>query len=113
MRLPDLDRAHIPPAKIRDYLLDPAHPVGKAKARFFNGLGFRRARWAALRSALLDHAATGQAEQLPVGEFGQKYLVRGIIQGRNGTRAALVSIWILTPQTRGPRFVTAYPEDLP
>jgi hypothetical protein len=58
MSLPFLDRAHIPPAKIRDYLLDPAHPVGQAKARFFNGLGFRRSRWAALRAALL-------AEDLP------------------------------------------------
>jgi hypothetical protein len=34
MALPFLDRAQIPPAKIRDYLLNPEHPVGRARARF-------------------------------------------------------------------------------
>jgi len=70
MSLPHLDRAEIPPAKVRDHLLNPEHPVGQAKARFFNGLGFQRSRWAALRAALLVHAATGQVEVLALGEFG-------------------------------------------
>jgi hypothetical protein len=46
MPLPFLDRARIAPAKIRDYLLNAEHPVGRAKARFFTGLGFTRDGWA-------------------------------------------------------------------
>ena len=35
MSLPNLDRAVIDPAKVRDYLLSDVHPVGRFKAAFF------------------------------------------------------------------------------
>jgi hypothetical protein len=111
MSLPYLDRAEISPAKVRDYLLNPEHPVGRAKARFFNTLGFDRSRWAELHAALLAHAALGETQTLPLGQFGQKYLVRGSIQGPTGTVAPLLAVWILADPATGPRFVTAYPEE--
>lgn len=111
MGLPFLDRAEIPPTKVRDYLLNPEHPVGYAKARFFNELGFHRGRWAELRAALLSHAALGETQVLALGQFGQKYLVRGTIQGPNGTAATLLAVWLYTDLAAGPRFVTAYPEE--
>jgi hypothetical protein len=109
--LPSLDRAEIPPAKLRDYLLNPEHPVGRDKARFFAGLGFERARWVELRTALLSHAALGQVHVLPLGKFGQKYLVRGSIRGPNGGSALLLAVWNITDPAAGPRLVTAYPEE--
>jgi len=53
MTLPNADRAVIDPAKIRDYLLAAAHPVGRFKARFFvslatlqiNESGFKTTFW--------------------------------------------------------------------
>ena len=110
-RLPSLDRAEIPPAKLRDYLLNPEHPVGRDKARFFAGLGFQRVRWVELHWALLSHAAAGEVQVPPLGRFGQKYLVRGSIRGPNGGSALLVAVWIIADPTAGPRFVTAYPEE--
>lgn len=110
-RLPSLDRAEISPAKLRDYLLNPEHPVGRDKARFLAGLGFQRVRWVELQWALLSHAAAGVAQVLPLGRFGQKYLVRGNIRGPNGGAAFLVAVWIISDPAAGPRFVTAYPEE--
>jgi len=98
-------------AKIRDYLLNPEHPVGAAKARFFESLGFHRARWPELRAALLAHAANGEAHVLPPDRFGHRYLVRGTIEGPNGTTASLLAVWILTDLAAGPRLITAYPEE--
>ena len=37
MRLPGAQRAIIDAAKVRDYLLSPEHPVGRAKARLLTG----------------------------------------------------------------------------
>jgi hypothetical protein len=111
MALPFLDRARIAPAKFRDYLLTPEHPVGRAKARFFNGLGFTREGWAELHAALLGHAALGETPALIPMPFGQKYLIRGPIEGPNGTKASVVAVWILAEPADGPRFITAYPED--
>lgn len=61
MLLPKADEAVIDPAKIRDYLLSPEHPVGRFKARFFAALGFRRDRWEELASALRTQHLTQEA----------------------------------------------------
>ena len=68
MTLPGAERAVVEPAKVRDYLLSPEHPVGRGKARFFTGLGFRRERWPELRDALLALGRTGEATLGPAKE---------------------------------------------
>ena len=80
-----------------------------AKARFFRTLGFDRARWRELGTALVAHAADGKAEALPVGPFGQKFVVRGMLTGSRRS-ASVVSVWMLTTPAAAPRFVTAYPD---
>ncbi len=62
MILPNSERAFVDPVKVRDYLLNPYHPVGYSKAYFFTALGFSRRRWAALYDVLLDLAIHGEAE---------------------------------------------------
>jgi hypothetical protein len=81
MKLPGAERAVVETAKVRDYLLSFEHPVGRSKARFFAELGFARDRWPELQLALLSLAQTGEAEPGPATEFGQNYVVRGMLQG--------------------------------
>jgi len=40
VRIRNAEHAVVDPAKLRDYLLSPEHPVGRAKARYFTALGF-------------------------------------------------------------------------
>lgn len=80
MTLPGADRAVVEAAKVRDYLLSLQHPIGRAKARFFHALGFTEADWPKLQEALQDLARSGEAEPAEANAFGQKYLVRGILQ---------------------------------
>jgi hypothetical protein len=112
LKLPNAERAVVAPAKVRDYLLSPEHPVGRAKARFFATLGFRRAEWPDLRDALLAHAR-GEAERAGGGAHGQKYAVRGILQGPAGRSAPVVSVWIVLAGEEAPRLITAYPGEGP
>lgn len=43
MRIPNADQAIIAPEKLRDYLLNPAHRRGSAKARLLLACGYRTA----------------------------------------------------------------------
>lgn len=65
MKLPGAAAAIVDPAKVRDYLLSPDHPVGHAKARFFTSLGFTQDNWPQLRDALLRLALEADAELKP------------------------------------------------
>ena len=113
MRMPGADRAVVDEAKVRDYLLSFEHPVGRAKARIFAALGFHREAWAELRLALLAFADTDLAELGSTTAFGQKYVVRGTIQGPTGQSAAVATAWIILAGEDFPRFVTAFPGDRP
>jgi hypothetical protein len=57
-RLPHAELAVVSAAKLRDYVLNPAHPQGGPKARVFAAvLGLTRADWQYLRRQLLAGVA--------------------------------------------------------
>jgi hypothetical protein len=109
VQLPGAEQAIVEPGKVRDYLLSPEHPVGRGKARFFTALGFRRAEWPALQTALRQLACEGEASLGEATAFGQKYRVRGTIQGPTGRIAVVESAWIILAGEDVPRLVTAFP----
>jgi hypothetical protein len=111
MKLPGGERAVIEPAKVRDYLLSSDHPVGRSKAHFFMSLGFDRGRWPELQIALYTLAQTGDAVLGSATEFGQKYVVRGMLEGPAGRTAHVESAWIILHGEDAPRLITAYPGD--
>lgn len=109
MKLPNIDHAFIEDAKIRDYLLSGAHPVGRFKAAFFISLGYTQNEWTRLRDDFLALARKGEA--LPGGEsgFGRKFEVSGMLTGPSGRSVEVLTIWIVGADGVAPRFVTAYP----
>ena len=74
--LPAVERAHIEPVKVRDYLLSAVHPVGRFKAVVFEALGYKAEDWERLRDDLLTLARTTEAVAGQDSAFGQKYEVR-------------------------------------
>jgi len=111
VKLPNLENVIITDSKVRDYLLSFEHPVGRSKAAFFRSLGFVRHEWQRLRDALLMLARGYEAELGDKIEFGQKYIVRGMIQGPNGRTASIKTAWIVKSSGAAPEFVTAFPGD--
>lgn len=107
--LPAGARAIVEPSKVRDYLLSLSHPVGHPKALYFLRLGFRQSDWYLLRDELLRIGREGEAFLVSESSYGQKYVVRGILEGPWRRQAPLTTVWIVTPEDKGPRLVTAYP----
>jgi hypothetical protein len=109
VKLPNAELALIEPAKVRDYLLSESHPVGRFKAAFFRGLGFRPERWQELELALRKHAAQHQAFPGERSEYGTKYEVVGSLSGPEGRTAEVLVAWIVRSGENVPRLVTALP----
>lgn len=80
MLLPNPDRAVVDPAKVRDYLLNPEHPIGRFKAAVFVAAGYRRDEWPILQAHLLDTVRL-DAVLVASSPFGQKFEVLAILRG--------------------------------
>ena len=109
MLLPNTDRAEIDPAKLRDYLLSPTHPVGRFKARFFKALGYVAAEWQRLEADLRIQHLSQPATPSGSVVYGQSYTIRAIVKGPNGQAAMVDSVWFIGVASDIPRFVTTYP----
>ena len=113
MPVPGADRAVVEPRKLRDYLLSPAHPVGRFKATFFASLAYTQDTWGVLSADLRDQAASGEAHPVGPSPYGQKYEVNGTLIGPTGKEAEVVTVGIILTGEDFPRFVTAFPRARP
>ncbi|HEY8670303.1 MAG TPA: hypothetical protein VIL63_05665 [Terriglobales bacterium] len=111
MKLPNADVAVAAQEKIRDYLLNAAHPDNGGKAAFFLALGFAREDWNALAIAFRELAQTTQVSAQLESTHGQKYTVDGRIQSPGGRSSVVRTIWIIDHGENIPRLVTAYPHE--
>jgi len=108
MPFPDAEHAVATEEKVRDYLLNPNHPVGGPKATWFASLGYSIDNWQDLVYDLLRLARTVDDFVAKPSPFGVKYEVLGEI-GRPGHRSAdVLTVWIVEENT-APRLITAYP----
>jgi Domain of unknown function (DUF6883) len=109
MKLPERERALIPEAKVRDFLLSLSHPVGRHKARFFIDHGFLPESWESLADALIRHAMDHEVAQVLDLEIGIKYVIEGSMPMPDGRSSQVRSIWMIDIGEQRPRFITAYP----
>jgi hypothetical protein len=90
--LPAAERAHVDPAKVRDYLLSTDHPVGRFKAVVFPALGYQAEDWERLRDDVLALARSASAVPGQTSTFGQKYETSGTLRGPNGREARITCV---------------------
>ncbi len=95
-------------AKVRDYLLNPDHPVGRSKAVFFIECGFDAARSELLADCLFAHAASDRLVGSADTPFGTKWIFEGSIQTPAGVINRMRSVWIVKPNAAFAELVTAY-----
>lgn len=111
MDLPNKDKVLIEREKVRDYLLNPAHPDGFGKAEFFTAMGFRRETWQVLANALQQIATSPPVTKSMTSIHGHKYIVDGLLQTPSGRTAMVRTVRIVDVGRDIPRFITAYPRE--
>ncbi|MFM7373713.1 MAG: DUF6883 domain-containing protein [Chthoniobacterales bacterium] len=109
MKVPNAEKATVQEPKIRRYLLDPAHPAGGSKARFFHQFGFSFVRWEQMASLLRQHVQDHEVAKVRPKEHGTSYAVDGPLSAPDGSRLQLRSVWFIDSGGDTPRFVTAHP----
>jgi hypothetical protein len=109
MNLPNLESAVVSEDKIVGYLLNPAHPEGAGKAKFFLSVGFDADQWYLLATALLKMVETWPVVDYLESVHGAKYIVDGQIVAPGGAPAEVRTVWIVDRGAKFPRLVTAYP----
>jgi len=108
VKLPLGDQAAVPLTKITEYLLNEAHPQGRAKAAFFRRLGYHPGRPEQLQEAMLELARTSDVAETTF-RFGRKYVGTGTLHAPSGRRVRIVTVWVLLANAPPPIPVTAYP----
>lgn len=93
--------------KLDSYLLNPDHPIGGFKARWYEQvLGFNRNNMDELAKQIVFDIS--KAVQTVLTEYGQKFVQPTIITGVNGKRIEVRVVWITNPDGVT-RLVTAPP----
>jgi hypothetical protein len=109
LQLPNRSQAYIQLQKLAGYLLSETHPIGKAKAKFFRGLGFTEANLETLEQALLNLARMGEVNETITTAHGAKYVIIGPIETPIGKTVTILTVWIIDTGEDAPRFITARP----
>lgn len=110
MKMPHGDQALVEDAKLREYVLNPLHPIGKHHAVLFERLlGIERGNAGILKEALLSAAANEDVTREGVTPYGRKFEIRFSLSGPRGAKR-VVSVWIVEEGNDRPRLVTCYVE---
>ena len=91
--LPHAELAVVDPAKITEYLLNPAHRYGANKERFFSQFGFRSAAWKILAVALREQGQQNEATKVKQTGFGPRYEVEGELTAPDGRHPRVRTVW--------------------
>ena len=108
-RLPHLDHAVVPEAKIVNYLLNVRHSGGRAKARFLESFGFRAQDWRVLRDAVVAHADANGIAATHQTRFGTRYEIDGPLPTPDGRAPMVRVVWFVESNDPAPRLVTLVP----
>jgi hypothetical protein len=111
VKLPNLENAHVPQAKITEYLLSSTHSTGRGKAKFFIQFGFSAEQWEVLAEALLNHAKEHEVTKLEPTPFGTRYVIEGTLETPVKRTPLVRVVWFIDTDGNTPRFVTAYPRE--
>lgn len=109
--LPNCESAIINPAKLRDYILSPTHPIGRFKAKLFQEAGYAQKSWQVLEKDIREQHLSKDAKKGKSSPFGQKYAITAPLEGPNSVSIVVTSVWIFLEGEDAPRLVTLVPED--
>lgn len=92
--------------KLTQYLLVPLPKDDKSK--FLARAGYTLENWQQLEQDLRAYVLRQPAEPIETNRYGEKYLIRACLSGRNGIELRVLTIWMVANGRC--RFVTLVPD---
>lgn len=96
-------------SKVNDYLLNPEHPIGAAKAKFFAQVGFSQSDVEEFSAALRAHATQNTIADVIPHAYGIKTVIDCFMPAPNGRAYCIRSVWNDYQDGEPPRLITAHP----
>jgi len=112
-KLPNIEEAVVQDAKLTEYLLNPAHPRGAAKASFLARFGFDAGRPELARAAFLEHARQYDISASHQTRFGTIFEVDGPLPSPDSRNLDVRTVWMLEVGATAPRLITMVPRPRP
>ncbi len=109
LKIPNSVSAEVSKEKITHYILNPEHPRGKHKSKFFMNFGFRKSEWKILADSLVKHCNEKELSNVKENDYGKKYIVEGRLKTPDKRNPKVRTIWFIESNEQIPKFVTAYP----
>jgi hypothetical protein len=100
--MPNVASAFVADAKVRDYLLDPAHPNNGGKAGSFRRFGFTQQHWPDLENGLRFHPQANPVAIVTRNPYGIRYTVRCSLSSPDGRNPCITTIWFTDPSSNRP-----------
>jgi filamentous hemagglutinin len=117
LNLSEKDRLKLPPDKIiievrklRDYLLNPAHPEGATKAQYLSEMGYNQENYEILEVDLCNQHLKCDVQLGKVSIYGVKYEIVAPLVGPNGKKWLIRSVWMIRKSETFARLITLIPE---
>ena len=109
MRLPNLDRAIIDPAKLRSYVLNTEHKRGGTKARLLARFGYHRDQ-RLLEADIRERHVEADVHVVRSSPYGVRYEIRAPLPTPVGRELMVRTIWQIDEGTDVPRLITLFPD---
>jgi hypothetical protein len=110
MRLPNLDRAIIDPAKLRSYVLNTEHKRGGTRARLLARFGYHRDQWRLLEAGIRRRRLEADVQVVRSSPYGVRYEIRAPLHTPVGRELMVRTIWQIDEGTDVPRLITLFPD---
>ncbi len=104
------EKTNIDPRKLRDYLLNPAHPEGATKAQYLSEMGYNQENYHILEVDLRNQHLICDVQPGKVSIFGVKYEIVAPLVGPNGKKRLIRSVWMIRKSETFARLITLIPE---
>ena len=104
------DKTNIDPRKLRDYLLNPAHPEGATKAQYLSEMGYNQENYHILEVDLRNQHLTCDVQPGKESIFGVKYEILAPLVGPNGKKRLIRSVWMIRKSDSFASLITLIPE---
>ena len=108
-KLPNASTAYVDENRIKFYLLNPDHPKGGSKEKFFSNRGFSREYWQIMGTALLNQGASNLVTSVKATEWGTRYQVDCHCQTPDNSNPCVRTVWQIDKGDTRPRLLTAHP----